>query len=163
MRYLMKTSLIASAALALPLAAGAMPPPATVAAMQAANAPKHGPIDSVAEKYQKARKPPEGQPQVPLTLSPGECKSFAKDFVSASGKDKSREAEGLFDAGAVYDQCGMTRDAEDMYKRALAKNPRFAPAMNNLGVIYQNAGQAQAALTQFEAAIRADPKSTLAV
>lgn len=128
--------------------------------------PRKSPVDEVAERYQKARTPQKdkGQPLgVPVALSPGDCKSFAKDFLKAGEKDKTREAEAVFNAGVVYDHCGMTRDAEEMYRRALQKNPKLAPALNNLGVLYMKAGQQQAALTQFEAAIKADPKSALAV
>ncbi len=119
-------------------------------------------IDDVADKYAKARKPQKEQPPVPVMLSAGDCKSFAKDFIKAGGKVKAREADGLFNAGVVYDQCGMKKEAEDQYKAALSKNPKFGPAMTNLGVLYQNAGQSVQAMNQYEAAIRADPKSAQA-
>jgi tetratricopeptide (TPR) repeat protein len=125
--------------------------------------PKKGPIDEVSEKYNAARTPAKGQPPVPVVLSPGDCKSFAKDFQSAAGKEKAREVEGLFNAGVVLDQCGLLKEAEEMYNKALAKNPKFAPALNNLGVIYQNTGRQNLALAKFDEAIRADAKSALAV
>lgn len=124
---------------------------------------KKGPVDEVAESYKQARTPKKDQPAGPVTLSPDECKSFANQFTKAGDKEKAREADAVFNAGVVYDQCGMDKDAEDAYKRALGKNPKLQLAMNNLGVLYQKQGQAQAALTQFENAVKADPKSPQAV
>lgn len=149
-----RTGLLVSVAL-LPLAL-----PAVVQAV--VKKEKKGPIEEVADKYKAARTPQKGQTGA-VTLSPGDCKSFAKDFLSAGSKEKAREAEGIFNAAVVYDQCGMWKDAEDHYSRALAKNPRLAPALNNLGVIYQNTNRANLALSKFEEAIKADPKSALAV
>ena len=122
-----------------------------------------GPLDDVIEKYNAARAPKKDGPPGPVALSPSDCQSLAKDFVKAGEKDKGREADGLFGAGAVYDQCGMDKDAEAMYRQAIGKNPKHATAMNNLGVIYQKQGQTAQALTQFETAIKADPKSPQAV
>lgn len=133
----------------LVLGAGGTAAPATPAPL------KKTAIDEVAERYKKARTPQPGGGM--LTLSPGDCKSFAKDFIKAGQKDK-READGLYNAGLVYDQCGQTKDAEDLYRQAIAKNPRQVQAINNLGVIYKNAGQIPAAEAQFEAAIKADPR-----
>lgn len=141
---------------------------AMVGALAAAPAPSYakkekGPLDEVVEKYNQAKIPKKDAPPGPVVLSPDECKSFAKDFVKAGEKEKGREAEGLFNAGSVYDLCGQEKDAEGLYNQALSKNPKFAPAMSNLGVIYQKRGQTQQALAQFEAAIKVDPKSPQAV
>jgi len=135
-----------------------------LAGAPAANAKKDsGPLADVLEKYTQAKIPKKDAPPGPVVLSEGDCKSFAKDFVKAGEKEKGREAEGLFNAGSVYDHCGMEKDAEGMYNSALSKNPRFAMAMNNLGVLAQKRGQTQQALAQFEAAIKVDPKSPQAV
>ncbi len=135
---------------------------AFVAAPAQAKPPK-GPLDEVVEKYNQAKIPKKDAPPGPVTLSPDDCKSFAKDFVKAGEKEKGREAEGLFNAGAVYDLCGNEKEAEGLYNQALSKNPKFAPAMSNLGVLYQKRGQTQQALAQFENAIKVDPKSAQAV
>ena len=145
------------------------PPPATPAAAPAATpaptpAPKNekkGALDEAAEQYKQARAPKKDQVG-PTVLSPDECKSIAKDFIRAGEKDK-REAEGIFNAGVVFDQCGLDKDAEAYYKQALGKNPKLQPAMNNLGVLLQRAGQTPAALQQFESAIKINPTSPLAV
>jgi len=141
----------------------AQAPAATPAAAPSAPAKneKKGALDEVAEQYKQARAPKKDQ--VGLTvLSPDECKSIAKDFIRAGEKDK-READGIFSAGVVYDQCGLEKEAEGYYKQALGKNPKLQPAMNNLGVLYQRAGQTPAALQQFEAAIKVNPTSPQAV
>lgn len=122
-----------------------------------------GPLDGVVEKWKAAHERKKDSPPGPVVVSPGDCQSFAKDMVKAGEKEKTREADGLFNAGAVYDECGMAKDAEAMYKQALSKNPKLAPAMNNLGVMMQRQGRAQEAMLQFENAIKVDPKSPLAV
>ena len=122
-----------------------------------------GPIAEVLEKYNQAKTPKKDAPPGPVTLSPDDCKSFAKDFTKAGEKDKGRESEGLFNAGAVLDSCGMDKDAEALYNQAISKNPKNGLAMNNLGVLFQKRGQTPQALAQFEAAIKADPKSAQAV
>ena len=122
-----------------------------------------GPLDEVVEKYNQAKLPQKDGPPGPVALSPDQCKSFAKDFVKAGEKEKGREAEGLFNAGSVYDLCGQDKEAEGFYNQALSKNPKFAPAMSNLGVLFQKRGQTPQALAQFEAAIKVDPKSPQAV
>ncbi|MFO0574584.1 MAG: tetratricopeptide repeat protein [Polyangia bacterium] len=122
-----------------------------------------GPLDEVVEKYQAARAPKKDGPPGPVTLSPDDCKKFAGDFVKAGEKEKGREADGLFNAGAAYDACGLEKDAEPLYRKALEKNPKHQPSMNNLGAMFMRRGDAQRAMEMFENAIRADPKSPGAV
>ena len=93
-----------------------------------------GPVDEVVDKWKAAHERKKESPPGPVIVSADDCQKFAKDFVKAGEKDKGREADGLFNAGAVYDECGLEKDAEAMYKQALSKNPKLAPAMNNLGV-----------------------------
>ncbi len=123
---------------------------------------KRGPVDELVEQYKQARAPKKDQPGM-VILSEGDCRNFAKDFLKAGEKEKEREVDATFNAGVVYDQCGLTTDADAMYKQSLAKNPRYQPAMNNLAVLAQKAGQTQAALQQFEAAIKINPSSLQAV
>ena len=122
-----------------------------------------GPVDEVVDKWKAAHERKKESPPGPVIVSADDCQKFAKDFVKAGEKDKGREADGLFNAGAVYDECGLEKDAEAMYKQALSKNPKLAPAMNNLGVMMQRQGRTADALMQFENAIKQDPKSPLAV
>ena len=122
-----------------------------------------GPLDEMVEKWKAAHERKKDSPPGPIVVSADDCQKFAKDMVKAGEKDKGREADGIFNAGAVYEECGMEKDAESMYKQALSKNPKLAPAMNNLGVMMQRQGRAQEAMLQFENAIKADPKSPLAV
>jgi tetratricopeptide (TPR) repeat protein len=166
---LVSGSAMAAGAAAKAPAAAAPAPAAAPAAAAATPAPapapvkndKKGALDDVAEQYKQARAPKKDQAGITV-LSPDECKSFAKDFIKAGEKDK-KEAEGLFSAGVVHDQCGLDKDAEGYYKQALGKNPKLQPAMNNLGVLLQKSGQTPAALQQFEAAIKVNPTSPQAV
>ena len=150
-----------AAAPATPAPSATAAPAATAPAPVAAKNEKKGVLDDVAEQYKQARAPKKDQTGITV-LGPDECKSFAKDFVKAGEKDK-KEAEGLFSAGVVNDQCGLDKDAEGYYKQALGKNPKLQPAMNNLGVLLQRGGQTPAALQQFEAAIKVNPTSPQAV
>lgn len=122
-----------------------------------------GPIDEVVERYQQARAPKKEGPPGPVVLSADDCKKFSSDFVKAGEKEKGREADGLFNAGAVLDSCGLDKDAEPLYRKALDKNPKHQQAMNNLGALYLRQGNAQRATEMFETAIRTDPKSPAAV
>lgn len=122
-----------------------------------------GPVDEVVEKWKAAHERKKESPPGPIVLSADDCQKFAKEFIKAGDKDKAHEGDAIFNAGAVYEECGMEKDAESMYKQALSKNPKLAPAMNNLGAMMQRAGRTAEALVQFENAIKADPKSPLAV
>lgn len=122
-----------------------------------------GPVDEAVERYQQARAPKKDGPPGPVVLSPDDCKKFANDFIKAGEKEKGREADGLFNAGAVYDACGLEKDAEPLYRKALEKNPKQQPSMNNLGAMFMRQGNAQKALEMYDSAIRADPKSPGAI
>ena len=99
-----------------------------------------GPLAEVLEKYNQAKTPKKDAPPGPVSLSPVDCKSFAKDFTKAGEKEKGRESEGLFNAGAVYDQCGMDKDAEGYVQPGGRQEPQSTQlAMNNLGVIVSEA------------------------
>ena len=125
-----------------------------------------GPVEEVADRYKQVRAPKKtekDQAAGMVVLNEGDCRSFAKDFLKAGEKDKNREVDAIFNAGVVYDQCGLDKDAESMYRQALGKNPKFQPAMNNLAVLHQKVGQSQAALQEFEAAIKVNPSGLYAV
>lgn len=126
---------------------------------------KKGPLEEVNEAYLKAQRPAPkaGEPAGGvIALSQNDCKSFAKDFIKAGEREK-READGIFSAGVVYDHCGMIKDAEDHYRRALSKNPKHLQAMNNLGVIAKNAGRVSEAQQQFEQVLKTDARSPASV
>jgi tetratricopeptide (TPR) repeat protein len=122
-----------------------------------------GPVDEVVDKWKAAHERKKESPPGPVVIPADDCQKFAKELIKAGDKEKAREADAIFNAGAVYEECGMEKDAEAMYKQALSKNPKLAPAMNNLGVMMQRQGRVQEAMLQYENAIKADPKSPLAV
>ena len=62
----------------------------------------------------------------------------------------------LYAQGAVLFQQGNFRDAAAVFARLLQQAPGSAPANNGLGLCLHAAGQTQAALERFEAAIRGD-------
>ena len=55
--------------------------------------PKRGPIEEVIAAYNKARQPAQkdGTTAGLVTLSQGDCKSFAKDFTKAGEKEKRED------------------------------------------------------------------------
>jgi len=43
------------------------------------------------------------------------------------------------------------------YQDALEVDPKYAPAHNNLGVVYERQGKKEAAIAEYRAALAADP------
>jgi tetratricopeptide (TPR) repeat protein len=79
----------------------------------------------------------------------GEYKSFAKEFKSA---------EGWYNAGALYEEAGDIKGAEDAYNAALEMNGGRGCAHAGLGGLAYRNGDAGKAGSEFEAALRDDPK-----
>ncbi|WP_199320262.1 tetratricopeptide repeat protein [Leptolyngbya sp. FACHB-261] len=73
-----------------------------------------------------------------------------------------------FDLGNAYFQLRRFREAIDQYSRALALEGKFWPAMNNIGLVEYESGNARSAIRRWEAALAidseaAEPKLALAV
>ncbi len=66
-------------------------------------------------------------------------------------------AQAYFNAGTILDGCGDEKGAIEQYQAALANNPKFGWALNNLGEIAYRHGNVAEARAKFEAAIAADP------
>lgn len=89
------------------------------------------------------------------------CQIAADKFQSiASDHDKLVEA--WFNAGVAYQKCGMNKEAEGMYKKAIGINPAHAPSLANLGEIYYRGGNDTVGRQYFEQAIKADAQVTAA-
>jgi Tfp pilus assembly protein PilF len=88
-------------------------------------------------------------------LTNDECVASAKKFEDvADSHDKLVEA--WFNAGVAYQKCGMTKEAEAEYQKALKINPAHAPSLVNLGEIYYRGGNERVGQQYFEQAMKAD-------
>jgi len=66
---------------------------------------------------------------------------------------KSPDPQKLFDSALKYQQHNNLREAEKLYVRILKIDPKFATAMNNLGVIYMSQKKFDNAIRLFKKAI----------
>ena len=104
--------------------------------------------------YEKALKAFDAAPK-PLT--PGDCKSLAKNFLGVASDHKEVATKAKFSAGAIYDSCGMSQDAQGIYQDVLRTDPNYGPALTNVGQSYMARGDNASAKQWFEKAIAADP------
>jgi tetratricopeptide (TPR) repeat protein len=88
-------------------------------------------------------------------LTNDECIATAEKF-EAVGNEHDKLPEAWFNAGACYQKCRMTKEAEADYQKALKINPAFAPALANLGEIYFRGGNDKVAEQYFDQALKAD-------
>ncbi|MCX4243907.1 tetratricopeptide repeat protein [Paraliomyxa miuraensis] len=92
-------------------------------------------------------------------LDPRECAEVTAAFRATHDPAHPSTAQGLFDAGVVWERCGNVDEAKAAYRQTLAVAPEHAGAHNNLGVLQWAAGDRAAAADSFERAVRADPSS----
>ena len=93
-------------------------------------------------------------------LEPKKCLDYADDFAAMGQKQKLAEA--FFNAGNLYNCGNNPQKAEAAWRDALQVNPNFAPAHVNLGEAAYQAGNQVLATSEFDAALKADPKNVQA-
>ncbi|MEX1366718.1 MAG: tetratricopeptide repeat protein, partial [Nannocystaceae bacterium] len=101
------------------------------------------------------------------SLSSAQCADFAKDFEGVYKKHGKQMTVAYFNAGAVWDECGDTDKAEQIYVAVTKAVPKYDLSYNNLGVIYWNRNQESKALSFFQKAVEANiatraPRNNLA-
>jgi tetratricopeptide (TPR) repeat protein len=110
-------------------------------------------LGKLAARYEEARKAG--------PVDPKKCVDIAEDMVSFGRKHKL--AEGVYNGGVLYASCGGDlKKAEAAYREALGINPNFAPAHVNIGELAYRQGQAAQAATEFDTALKLDPKNVQA-
>jgi len=114
---------------------------------------------AVAERYAKAK--------ASGSLSKGQCEDFAKAFEKVYRDHGQQMTVAYFNAGAVWDECGDTKKAEEIYLAVTKAVPKYDLSYNNLGVIYWNRGDESKALDYFKKAVDANiatraPRNNLA-
>ena len=72
--------------------------------------------------------------------------------------DSNLAAQAHFNAGTILEACNDDKGAESEYNAALAANPGYSPALNNLGELYYKQNNPATAKSWFEKAIQADPR-----
>ena len=63
--------------------------------------------------------------------------------------------------GIKVAQTGLWREAQYRWERAVALDPTYAQAWNNLAIAYEHAGKFDEARKAYETAIKLDPKNTM--
>ena len=116
-------------------------------------------FSDVAARYAKAK--------ASGTLSKGQCEEFSKDFEKVFKEHGKQMTVAYFNAGAVWDECGDSQKAEEVYLAVTKASPKYDLSYNNLGVIYWNRGQESKALEYFQKAEEANiaskaPRNNLA-
>jgi tetratricopeptide (TPR) repeat protein len=101
------------------------------------------------------------------SLPKGQCEEFAKEFEKVYREHGKQMTVAYFNAGAVWDECGDTDKAEQLYLAVTKAVPKYDLSYNNLGVIYWNRGQEEKALDFFKKAVDANmatkaPRNNLA-
>lgn len=82
-------------------------------------------------------------------------------FLDAHGNDISLDADMHSNRGAAFAEVGRTADALASFKKALASDPRCAPAYNNRGHLYISLGRYDDAERDFTTAIDIEPDEVL--
>ncbi len=72
-------------------------------------------------------------------------------------KRSADDVQKLFLKAKSYQKSGRLMEAEQWYKKAVETDPGYAPALNNLGVVYLHGGKFSDARNFLEKAIRLNP------
>jgi tetratricopeptide (TPR) repeat protein len=121
------------------------PPPDLDPALRAK---AHAEFRALATQYQRAAN---GR------LGPRECTDYAQRFTEVYDRYGAEMIVAWFNAGAVWQLCGDTDKAEEIYASIVSAEPGFAPAHINLGVIFAGRRDETAAIRHFQRAIEIDP------
>ena len=92
-------------------------------------------------------------------LSASQCEDLSKSFKKVYKKYGKQMTIAWFNSGAVWEECGETEKAEEIYQSITKAVPKYDLAYNNLGVIYWNRKQEGRALEFFNKAVKANPKT----
>ncbi len=101
------------------------------------------------------------------SLSKSQCADFSKAFEKVFKEHGKQMTVSYFNAGAVWDECGDTEKAEQIYVAVTKAVPKYDLSYNNLGVIYWNRNREEKALGFFKKAVDANmatraPRNNLA-
>ena len=75
--------------------------------------------------------------------------------------DARSAAKEQVDFGIKVAQNGLWREAQYRWERAVALDPTYAEAWNNLAIAYEHSGKFDEARKAYETAIKLDPKNML--
>jgi tetratricopeptide (TPR) repeat protein len=106
-------------------------------------------------------KPPEGLRNVlPATSAftgvPAPRKSNAITFFEAAAQVNPSDYDSLQNLAVAYRETGRVADAESILRLILKSGEPYAPAYNEMGMIYSQKGETAAARGYFEKAARLD-------
>jgi tetratricopeptide (TPR) repeat protein len=89
--------------------------------------------------------------------SSDKCQSAADKFLGVASQHPSL-VEARYMAGLSYQNCDMSKQAEQEYQGALGVNKAHAPSLSNLGELYFQAGKVDSAKKYWETALKANSK-----
>jgi Flp pilus assembly protein TadD len=81
-------------------------------------------------------------------------------FVQAVVADRRSEAKAEVQFGILVAQKGLWKEAILRFEKAVAIDPTYASAWNNLGIGYEQSGRFDDARKAYEKALELDPKNT---
>lgn len=84
----------------------------------------------------------------------------AIEYLKKSRDADSEEADTHFRLGKAFSQVDMVKNAQLEYKRVLELNTSYDAARNELGWIYCNAGDYQAAFAEWQASLKINPRDS---
>lgn len=79
--------------------------------------------------------------------------------AAATAQGNRKEAQAQVDFGIKVAEQGLWKEAIYRWERAVALDPSYAAAYNNLAVGYETAGQFDKAKAAYERALELDPKN----
>ncbi|WP_310425972.1 tetratricopeptide repeat protein, partial [Chamaesiphon sp. VAR_48_metabat_135_sub] len=81
------------------------------------------------------------------------------DTIQTGLKIKPDSNSALFDLGNAYYKLNKYPDAIAQYQKAVRKDPKFWPAINNIGLVSYENGDVNGAIQHWQKAISIDPKA----
>jgi len=92
----------------------------------------------------------------------GRAEAAARAALAVKPSSASVKATAFNILGIISDQHQKFAEAESYYRKALAVDPRFISARNNLGNLYFKTKREREAIAQYQMVLRADPAHTQA-
>lgn len=121
-----------------------------------------GKFDDAQRQLDEARRFNPDQPEVLVNLAAvAEKRGRLQDAIDLYSRviEKREDAVALTNAGRLFELQQRFAEAEELYRRAIAANPRYAPARVLMGVRLAGRGELERAADQFQIAVTADPAS----
>jgi tetratricopeptide (TPR) repeat protein len=106
---------------------------------------------------------PAVSPLRPIAVGPSDLDNLPSAAAPISPTVEAQDAgQTAFERAREAEFYGQWEEAKRFYRQALALNPTWVEARNNLGTLYVRQQQLTAAIDEFQAAVRLDPHYAIA-